>query len=80
MLRLRKFADDGQGIAIITMFLIFGGLMFIGLIIMVFLMMDMLIKNIIPIGIVIILAMVLPVIVKGWYYGKTGQPYSAKEA
>ncbi|GAG59323.1 unnamed protein product, partial [marine sediment metagenome] len=31
-------------------------------------------------GAVIIIAMVLPVIVKGWYYGKTGQPYSAKEA
>ena len=80
MLRLRKFADNGQGIAIITMILIFGGLMFIGAIVMMWLMMDMLIKNILPIGIVIILAMVLPIIVKGWYYGKTGQPYSAEEA
>ena len=78
MFRLRKFVGNEQGL--IGLLLIFGGLMFIGLMIMVWLMVDMLIKNIIPIGIVIILAMVLPVIVKGWYYGKTGQPYSAKEA
>jgi len=80
MLRLRKFVDNTQGIAVMTTFLIFGGLMIVAFLVVGFLMMDMIIKNIIPIGAVIIIAMVLPVIVKGWYYGKTGQPYSAKEA
>ena len=78
MLRLRKFVGNEQGL--IGMILIFGGLMLVGFMVMGYFMVDMLIKNIVPIGIVIILAMVLPVIVKGWYYGKTGQPYSAKEA
>ena len=78
MLRLRKFADNEQGL--IGMLLLFGGLMLVGLMIMGWLMMDMIIKNILPIGIVIILAMVLPIVVKGWYFGKTGQPYSAAEA
>jgi len=78
MLRLRKFVGNEQGL--IGMILIFGGIMIIAFLAMAWLMMDMIIKNILPIGIVIILVMVLPIIVKGWYFGKTGQPYSAKEA
>ena len=78
MLRLRKFVGNEQGL--IGMIALFGGVMLVGFMIMGYFMMDMIIKNILPIGIVIILAMVLPVIVKGWYFGKTGQPYSAKEA
>ena len=78
MLRLRKFAGNEQGL--IGMLLLFGGLMAVAAMIMMWLMMDMLMKNILPIGIVIILALVLPIIVKGWYFGKTGQPYSAKGA
>ena len=78
MLRLRKFVGNEQGL--IGMLLIFAGLMFVGLIVFAWLMMDMIIKNILPIGIVIILAMVLPIIVKGWYFGKTGEKYSSKGA
>lgn len=78
MLRLRKFVGNEQGL--IGLLMIFGGFMLVAAMIMMWLMMDMLMKNILPIGIVIILAMVLPIIVKGWYFGKTGQPYSAKEA
>ena len=78
MLRLRKFADNEQGL--IGIALLFGGVMIVAFLIMAWLMLDMIMKNILPIGIVIILAMVLPIIVKGWYFGKTGEKYSAKEA
>jgi len=78
MLRLRKFAGNEQGL--IGMLMLFGGLMLVAFMVMGYFMMDMIIKNILPIGIVIILAMVLPIVVKGWYFGKTGQPYPAKGA
>jgi len=78
MLKLRKFADNEQGL--IGIMAILAGIMIIGLLVMAGAVMDMLIKNIVPIGAVIILAMVLPIIVKGWYFGKTGEKYSAKEA
>ena len=77
MLRLRKFVGNEQGL--IGMLMLFGGLMLVAFMVMGYFMMDMIIKNILPIGIVIILAMVLPIVVKGWYYGKTGHPYSAKK-
>jgi len=78
MLKFRKFSDNEQGLIGVLMI---GALLMFGMFaVMAYFMMDMLIKNILPIGIVILLAMVLPVIVKGWYFGKTGQAYSSKEA
>lgn len=78
MLRLRKFVGNEQGL--IGLIALFGGLMFVAVLVFAWFMVEMIVKNILPIGIVIIFAIVLPVIVKGWYFGKTGQPYSAKEA
>lgn len=55
------------GIVVVLAMVVFGVLMFF--------VVDMLTRNILPICIGIALVVVLPIIAKGWYYSKTKKEY-----
>ena len=68
----RLYKDENGLIGIIALVLIGGGIIFA---ILMWAVIDMLTKNILPICIGIALVITLPIVAKGWYYSKTKKEY-----
>jgi hypothetical protein len=73
---LRRFKKDNEALIGILAIVFILGIVIFG--VMIWAIVDMLTKNILPICIGIAIVIAIPIVAKGWYYKKTKQEYKSE--